>query len=377
MQPDGRQEKEHEALPPVLVEAVRPIGVRRPLLDFEPGSGVALRRRRTRNVDIRTIDVMQPDELRAIRKAANLSQGELADEIGMARETISAMERGSAPIERRTELAVLYVASLRHGKFVELQREMSRDLNHAFHTRKIQTRYRPVFNVADSGLAEFETYLTWETAGRGLISQEKFVLGDDPDILDSALLLLLEGASALQDLGWNKTCPMVHIDLLPHFFQNYDLPRNMAVIANERDIDLSKIILNIDETTAMSGGKVFEISQALVSLGTTLAISHYGTGFSTLDYLKKIPSSAISIDTSFTSMLLKSQSDRIMIHSTIQLAHSLGQRAGAAGVGDLATLKELRRMGCDFAHGPLWGTELSLDDVATDLADRRRVGINA
>ena len=52
---------------------------------------------------------MHADELKAMRKAAGLSQAELGEAIGMARETIGAMERGTAPIEKRTELAVRYV----------------------------------------------------------------------------------------------------------------------------------------------------------------------------------------------------------------------------------------------------------------------------
>lgn len=53
--------------------------------------------------------MMQADELKALRKAAGLSQADLGEAIGMARETIGAMERGAAPIEKRTELAVRYV----------------------------------------------------------------------------------------------------------------------------------------------------------------------------------------------------------------------------------------------------------------------------
>ena len=52
---------------------------------------------------------MQPDELRAVRKAAGLSQAELGDAIGLTRVTIGLMERGGAPIEKRTALAVRYV----------------------------------------------------------------------------------------------------------------------------------------------------------------------------------------------------------------------------------------------------------------------------
>ncbi len=82
-----------------------------------------------------------------------------------------------------------------------------------------------------------------------------------------------------------------------------------------------------------------------------LSIDDYGTGFSTLEYLRKIPAKEIKIDRSFVSMLDKSQSDRIMVNSTIQLAHSLGRKVVAEGVETPEVLKELRRMGCDMAQG--------------------------
>lgn len=61
---------------------------------------------------------MQGEELKALRKAAGMSQSELADAIGMARETIGVMERGQSPIELRTELAVRYRTE---GHFVGLR----------------------------------------------------------------------------------------------------------------------------------------------------------------------------------------------------------------------------------------------------------------
>jgi EAL domain-containing protein (putative c-di-GMP-specific phosphodiesterase class I) len=59
--------------------------------------------------------------------------------------------------------------------------------------------------------------------------------------------------------------------------------------------------------------------QRLADLGVQLSIDDYGTGFSTLDYLKRIPASELKIDRSFISMLHKSQSDRIMVNSTSSL----------------------------------------------------------
>lgn len=53
---------------------------------------------------------MQPDELKALRNAAGLTQAEMANAIGLSRVTVGLMERGGAPIERRTELSIRYLA---------------------------------------------------------------------------------------------------------------------------------------------------------------------------------------------------------------------------------------------------------------------------
>jgi EAL domain-containing protein (putative c-di-GMP-specific phosphodiesterase class I) len=112
------------------------------------------------------------------------------------------------------------------------------------------------------------------------------------------------------------------------------------------------LILEVTETSALGNGSAAEkILNDLRVLGVRLSIDDYGTGFSTLEYLKRIPASEIKIDRTFISMLHVSQSDRIMVNSTIQLAHSLGRAVVAEGVESPEILAELVRMGCDLVQG--------------------------
>ena len=70
----------------------------------------------------------------------------------------------------------------------------------------------------------------------------------------------------------------------------------------------------------------------LRDLGVRISIDDYGTGLSTLDYLKKIPANEIKIDQSFVKGIADNRSDRLMVQSTIGLAHSLGRKVVAEGV---------------------------------------------
>jgi len=132
------------------------------------------------------------------------------------------------------------------------------------------------------------------------------------------------------------------------------------------------LILEITETTAMaSQDGIVETLEALSASGVRLSIDDYGTGFSTLDYLKRIPAEEIKIDRSFVSMLEKSQSDRIMVHSTIQLAHSLGRKTVAEGVENAMVLNELKLMQCDYVQGYHTGKPMKLFSLMDELSNEK------
>jgi diguanylate cyclase (GGDEF)-like protein len=89
----------------------------------------------------------------------------------------------------------------------------------------------------------------------------------------------------------------------------------------------------------------------LSKMGIKLAVDDFGTGFSSLAYLKKFPVSTLKIDKSFVIDMMNDPSDRAIVKSTLELAHHMGISAVAEGVEDAETLNELARLGCDTAQG--------------------------
>src|SRR5206468_3416896 len=93
------------------------------------------------------------------------------------------------------------------------------------------------------------------------------------------------------------------------------------------------------------------VLERLTSQGVRLSIDDFGTGYSSLAQLKRLPVDEIKIDRSFVMDMGSSPSDEAIVRSTIELAHNLGLSVVAEGVEDEASLRTLRRLGCDLAQG--------------------------
>lgn len=89
----------------------------------------------------------------------------------------------------------------------------------------------------------------------------------------------------------------------------------------------------------------------LSQMGIRLAVDDYGTGYSSLAYLKQLPVNAIKIDRSFVMAMTNNENDAVIVRSTIDLGRNLGLEVVAEGVDSESIWSELERLGCDVAQG--------------------------
>ena len=119
-------------------------------------------------------------------------------------------------------------------------------------------------------------------------------------------------------------------------------------------------------------GEGLDMIARLRELGVNIAIDDYGTGLSTLEYLKKIPANEIKIDQSFVKGIVDNRSDRLMVQSTIGLAHSLDRKVVAEGVEHREILDLLIDMGCDIAQGFAVGRPAGIDTISKRILSERK-----
>jgi diguanylate cyclase (GGDEF)-like protein len=112
------------------------------------------------------------------------------------------------------------------------------------------------------------------------------------------------------------------------------------------------IEFEITESSMMSDpDRTIDTLRQLATSGHQMSVDDFGTGFSSLAYLKKFPVRSLKIDKSFVLDMENDCNDRVIVKSTIDLAHGIGMVAIAEGVENEASLQELMRMGCDIAQG--------------------------
>ena len=123
-------------------------------------------------------------------------------------------------------------------------------------------------------------------------------------------------------------------------------------LMHQFDVDARDLEFEVTETALMSNLDAARKQLSRLSKrGIKCSLDDYGTGYSSLTYIKNLPLDNLKIDRSFISKLTENDQDRVIAHSTINLAHSLGLKVIAEGVEDEDTLHELARQGCDFIQG--------------------------
>jgi len=175
----------------------------------------------------------------------------------------------------------------------------------------------------------------------------------------------------------------VSMNISAHDLMNAELPDHFASLLDRHGCAAHWITLEITESAILADpDHGMRSLERLNGLGCRLAIDDYGTGYSSLAYLRRLPVHELKLDKSLVQGMMGDASHRLIVGSTIELAHNLGLSVTAEGVEDEATLEGLRSLGCDVIQGfvlshPLEASELVawMRESAWIRANRRTRGL--
>src|SRR5262249_33632676 len=132
--------------------------------------------------------------------------------------------------------------------------------------------------------------------------------------------------------------------------------------------------LEITESVSMkSTPNLMDTMNGLHELGCKISIDDFGTGQSSLDYIKRFPADRIKIDQTFVRNIGVDPDDEAIVRATIEMAHNLNRSVVAEGVETEVHLDFLRASGCEELQGYLFCRPLSVTSFENMLAERERV----
>ena len=251
---------------------------------------------------------------------------------------------------------------------------MLSQLDEAVDRGEVWVAYQPKVDLKARRIVGAEALARWTHPEKGPIAAAEFVAAAEQHdrigkltafVLDQAIV----AAAALNRGGRDFE---MSVNLSGRLLTDKGLVGRIAILLERHSLEPRHLTLELTETAALAGsGNALEMLSQLRELGVNISIDDYGTGLSTLEYLKKIPAGEIKIDQSFVRGMVENRSERLMVGSTIALAHSLGRRVVAEGVETRDALELLAELECDIVQGFITGRPMSLDSLKRRLTSDR------
>ena len=147
-------------------------------------------------------------------------------------------------------------------------------------------------------------------------------------------------------------------------FSQSDLLERIQAIVSEHEIDASLLVFEITESTFMRDvDYTRDLLTKLKNLGYCISIDDFGTGHSSLSYLKRFPIDNLKIDQSFVLNLTHDPDDSTLVETIVTMAHNLKLKVIAEGVETDAHWDKLLYFGCDMAQGYCCGKPMPSEEA--------------
>ncbi|WP_432261684.1 putative bifunctional diguanylate cyclase/phosphodiesterase [Cupriavidus sp. TMH.W2] len=260
------------------------------------------------------------------------------------------------------------------GERARRTRVIRRDLWLAIQDDTLSLQFQPKYDARRRTVVGAEALCRWRHPALGQVSPAEFIAvaeqsGQIDKLDDWVLTSVCRHVRQWRDAGV-PTVP-VAINVSGLRFASRNFPQYLLEQIHQHDIPPSAITLEITETAAMKDiGKSLETLAELQSLGIQVALDDFGSGYSSLGYLKRLRVGTLKIDRTLIGGLDTDAQGRAIVGSMVALAHELRMKVVAEGVESASQLEILNEMGCDEVQGYLLSLPLDAASFAEALGER-------
>jgi len=241
--------------------------------------------------------------------------------------------------------------------------------------------YQPQIRLVSGETIGVEALVRWRKSDGSLVSPAGFLPRAEENGMILTISELVLRAACEQAAAWRHFgLPVLRmsVNLSPNQFRSQTLPLRVAQILNETKLDPRLLELELTENILMHDiDQVIVQLQQLSDLGVAISIDDFGTGFSSLSYVKRLPVDRLKIDQSFIRDVVSDTSDRAIVAAIVTLAHSLRMEVVAEGVETVEQLEYVRGAGCDAVQGYYCGRPMAAAQFEDFITRDRHVAATA
>ncbi|GAA3915533.1 EAL domain-containing protein [Litoribacillus peritrichatus] len=219
---------------------------------------------------------------------------------------------------------------------------------------QLELFYQPKISLHNRKVVSLEALIRWNHPKHGLLGPDKFISFAERTMVIHALThWVLEHSIAFTKRLENKGFQLsIAVNVSVRNLLEDDFVDNVKTLLDRYQLAPEKLVMEMVESAMIED---IELTLAtlnqLHALGIQLAIDDFGTGYSSLEYLKKLPVHELKIDRSFVRDMVHDRDDRLIVSTTLVIAHNLGMRVVAEGIEDEATMNLLGEMACELGQG--------------------------
>ena len=239
-----------------------------------------------------------------------------------------------------------------HGGTGDRLRTME-ELRTALTAGELEVYLQPQVDLADGRVVGVEALVRWNHPTRGLLSPAQLLpAAEQAGLLRPLTDTVLELALTAVARWWPSRRVPISVNLSAANVNDLDLPSKVAAALAAHGLPPEALTLELVEDTLMADPeRGRQVLAELRRRGVRTSIDDYGTGYSSLAYLRHLPADELKLDRSLTADVDRDHRAAAIVEHTVALAHALGLRLVAEGVEDAATGAALAALGCDVAQG--------------------------
>ena len=228
------------------------------------------------------------------------------------------------------------------------------ELRRAIEENALTLHYQPVLRCGSGDVVGVEALVRWPHPRHGMLPPIRFIpLAEQSRLIRPLGRRVLEAAVQQQDRWWREGITLrMAVNLSIRNLQDPELIPCVTRVLETYTVPPEWLTLEITESTLMADAdETLKVLAPLKAMGVRVSIDDFGTGFSSLANLKRLPIDELKIDRTFVTEMPAKKKDGLIVRSTIDLAHALGLVAVAEGVEEASTWEMLAAQGCDLAQG--------------------------